>query len=149
MSSPNHRAYDRFNHGLIRINSSACIQCVLLCVPDIVDVGNYKSLRCVGNEDYYLQYKLMRDGYKTGKIGSIEYDCPNVGAGKGGNNADEYQDINERYEHYVQTFLENVCNDPELITTKITKSGQKSIQFIWSHWGSLSIPISGFDDLPF
>lgn len=134
LSSPNHRAYDRFKHGLVQINSSACIQCVLLHVPDIVEVGNYKSLRLVGNEDYYLQFKLMEAGKRVAKIGSIEYDCPNVGAGKGGNNADEYTNINERYELYVQTFLDNVCNDPDRVTTKTTKSGQKSIQFVWKHW---------------
>lgn len=145
LSSPNHRAYDRYSHGTLRINSSACIQCVLLYIPDIVSVGNYKSLRKVGNEDYYLQYCLMSAGKKVGKVGSIEYDCPCVGSGKGGNNADEYSDINERYKEYVSTFLNNVCNDPEKISTKLTSSGQPSIQFVWKNWdGKESIPLPGF-----
>lgn len=134
LSSPNHRAYDRFKHGYVRINQSACIQCVLLHIPDIISVGNYKSLRDVGNEDYFIQYKLMASGYFCGKVGVVEYDCPSVGVGSGGNNVDEYQNINERYDLYVQTFLNNVCNDPKLITTKVTKSGQKSIQFVWKNW---------------
>ena len=145
LSSPNHRAYDRFKHGTIQVNRSACIQCVLLHIPDIVEVGNYKSLRLVGNEDYYLQFKLMRAGKQAAKIGCIEYDCPNVGAGKGGNNADEYTDINERYELYVGTFLREVCDDPELISTKTTKSGQKSIQFVWKNWNGKVLPIPGYN----
>lgn len=134
LSSPNHRAYDRFKHGYVRINQSACIQCVLLHIPDIIRVGNYHSLREVGNEDYYLQYKLMSARLFCGKIGIVEYDCPSVGEGQGGNNADEYTNINERYELYVKSFLKNVCSDPRLITTKCTKSGQKSIQFVWKNW---------------
>lgn len=135
LSSPNHRAYDRFNHGYLRVNKSACIQCVLLHIPDIILVGNYKSLREVGNEDYYIQFKLMNAGKFCGKVGSIEYDCPSVGQGSGGNNADEYTDINERYKLYVHTFLDNVCDDPTKITTKITKTGQKSVQFVWKSFG--------------
>ena len=135
LSSPNHRAYDRFKHGTVQINKSAIIQCVLIHTPDLWSVGNYKSLNKVGNEDYYVQYLLMNNGYKTGKIGSIEYDCPCIGAGSGGNNAEEYKDIKNRYEFYVNNFLNNVCNDPQLVTTKTTKTGQKSIQFIWKNWG--------------
>lgn len=141
LSSPNHRAYDRFHHGELRINKSAVIQCVLVHVPDIIDVGGYKSLRLTGNEDYYVQYKLMSAGFKVGKVGVVEYDCPAVGSGKGGNNTEEYADINQKYNTYVETFLENVCNDPELITTKTTKTGQKSIQFVWKNWGGTSTPL--------
>lgn len=144
LSSPNHRAYDRFFHGKVRINRSACIQCVLIHVPDIVFVGNYKSLRETGNEDYFIQYKLMSSGFLTGKIGSIEYDCPSVGVGSGGNNAEEYSDINERYELYTQTFLQNVCNDSRLIKTKTTKSGQKSISFVWKNWPGKEIQLPEF-----
>ena len=145
LSSPNHRAYDRFSHGVLRINSSACIQCVLLCIPDIIAVGNYASLREVGNEDYYIQYRLMSSGKRTGKIGCVEYDCPEVGVGKGGNNAEEYSDIQKRYEEYVNTFLSNVCNDPRKVSVKTTSSGQKSIQFLWRNWdGKESIPLPGF-----
>ena len=138
LSSPNHRAYDRFNHGVLQVNKSACIQCVLLHIPTVHAVGGYKSLHETGNEDYYLQYKLMSNGALTGKVGCVEYDCPAVGAGEGGNNADEYKDINKRYEVYVQTFLDNVCNDPELIKTKTTQTGQKSIQFVWKSWSGFT-----------
>ena len=138
LSSPNHRAYDRFKHGTLQVNKSACIQCVLLNIPDIVAVGNYKSIYATGNEDYYIQYKLMSIGRLTGKIGCIEYDCPAVGFGAGGNNVSEYTDINERYQLYVQTFLDNVCNDPELVGVKTTQTGTKSIQFIWKNWSGFT-----------
>lgn len=138
LSSPNHRAYDRFNHGVLQVNKSACIQCVLLNIPAVKSVGGYKSLHATGNEDYYVQYKLMSAGLLTGKVGCVEYDCPAVGSGEGGNNTDEYKDLNKRYELYVQTFLDNVCNDPELIKTKTTSTGQKSVQFVWKNWSGFT-----------
>lgn len=138
LSSPNHRAYDRFNHGALRVNKSACIQCVLLNIPAVKAVGGYKSLHDTGNEDYYLQYKLMSAGLLTGKVGCIEYDCLPVGFGEGGNNVDEYKDIDERYSVYVQTFLDNVCNDPARIKTKTTQTGRKSIQFVWKNWSGFT-----------
>lgn len=141
LSSPNHRAYDRFNHGVLQVNKSACIQCVLLQIPAIKFVGGYKSLHETGNEDYFIQYKLMSAGFLTGKVGCVEYDCPAVGSGEGGNNTDEYKDLNKRYELYVQTFLDNVCNDPELIKTKTTKTGQKSVQFIWKNWNGFETDV--------
>lgn len=134
ISSPNHRAYDRFKHGTLQVNKSACIQCVLLNISDIKAVGNYKSLHETGNEDYYIQYKIMEIGRLTGKVGCIEYDCPAVGAGSGGNNAGEYLDIKERYERYVQAFLDSVCSNPELVGVKTTSTGTKSIQFLWKNW---------------
>lgn len=141
LSSPNHRAFDRFHHGQLLVNKSVCIQCVLVYVPTVMAVGNYRSLHVTGNEDYYIQYLLMRAGYKVGKIGTIEYDCPAVGSGEGGNNAGEYTNLTEKYNTYVDTFLTNVCSDPKIITTKITKTGQKSIQFVWKNWGGYSIPL--------
>ena len=135
LSSPNHRAYDRFNHGMLQVNKSACIQCVLLNIPAVYAVGGYKSIRETGNEDYYVQYKLMDSGLLTGKVGIVEYDCPAVGAGEGGNNTEEYSDINKRYDTYVSTFLSEVCSDPNLVRTKVTQTGQKSIQFVWKNWG--------------
>lgn len=134
LSSPNHRAYDRFKHGTLQVNKSACIQCVLINIPAICSVGNYKSLYETGNEDYYIQYKLMSVGLLTGKVGCVEYDCPAIGAGQGGNNTHEYSDLNQRYERYVQTFLDNVCNDPQLVGIKTTSTGTKSIQFLWKNW---------------
>ena len=142
LSSPNHRAFDRFHHGQLLVNKSACIQCVLVHVPTAMSVGNYKSLKDTGNEDYYMQYLFMRAGYKVGKIGTIEYDCPAVGSGEGGNNAGEYTNLTEKYNTYVNTFLSEVCSDTRLITTKITKTGQKSIQFVWKNWNGYSIPMT-------
>lgn len=146
LSSPNHRAYDRFHHGELRVNKSACIQCVLIKVQDVISVGGYKSIQDTGNEDYYLQYKLMKAGFFCGKIGSIEYDCPAVGSGKGGNNAEEYTDINSKYNSYVDTFLRKVCNDPKYVTTKVTSRGQKSIQFNWVNWNGFSKPLELKED---
>ncbi len=134
LSSPNHRAYDRFKHGTLQVNKSACIQCVLINIPAIRSVGGYKSIHETGNEDYYIQYKLMSAGLLTGKVGCVEYDCPSVGVGEGGNNVHEYADLNQRYELYVQTFLDNVCNDPQLVGVKTTSTGAKSIQFLWKNW---------------
>lgn len=134
LSSPNHRAYDRFKHGTLQVNKSACIQCVLINIPAIRSVGGYRSLHETGNEDYYIQYKLMSAGLLTGKVGCVEYDCPSVGAGEGGNNVHEYADLNQRYELYVQTFLDNVCSDPQLVGVKTTSTGSKSIQFLWKNW---------------
>lgn len=142
LSSPNHRAFDRFHHGQLLVNKSACIQCVLVHVPTVMTVGNYRSLHVTGNEDYYIQYLLMRAGYRVGKIGTIEYDCPAVGSGEGGNNAGEYTNLAEKYNTYVNTFLSEVCSDPKFITTKITKTGQKSIQFVWKNWDGYSIPMT-------
>lgn len=141
LSAPNHRAYDRFNHGELRVNKAACIQCLLVHVPDIIAVGNYQSVHLIGTEDYYIHYKLMSAGFKIGKVGLIEYDCPAVGEGKGGCNAEEYIDINGAYERYVKSFLDNVCDDKNLISTKTTSRGQKSIQFVWKNWGGYSLPL--------
>lgn len=135
ISSPNHRAYDRFSHGLLRVNKSAIIQCVLINTSVLMTLGGYKSIHETGNEDYYVQFKAMSNGLLTGKIGLLEYDCPAVGAGKGGNNTDEYTDINAKYNGYVETFLRTVCDNPQFVTTKTTSGGQKSIQFVWKTWG--------------
>lgn len=143
LSSPNHRAFDRFHHGQLLVNKAACIQCILIHVPSAVAVGNYKSLRDTGNEDYYMQYLLMKTGKKAGKIGTIEYDCPIVGVGSGGN-SEEYQkqgNMSATYEEYIATFLKNVCNDPNLITIRRNRSGQRSIQFVWKNWGGYSVPM--------
>lgn len=133
LSSPNYRAYRR-DHGYLILNRSAIIQCVLAHIPDIIAVGNYKSIRITGNEDYYIQYKLMEQAYNTGKIGLIEYNCPNVGTGTGGCNCSENSDIVERYTNYVDTFLSSTCNDPNLIGIKTMRNGAPSIKFVWSGW---------------
>lgn len=136
LSSPNHRAYDRFNHGYnIRINKSAPIQCVLMYIPTITAVGSYKNSRKIGNEDLYIIYQLMTQGYKVGKIGLIEYDCAAMGNIEDGT-SDSFQ---EKYERFVQCFQENVCNNPDLIGVKTTSTGVPSIQFKWKNWGGYTI----------
>lgn len=138
LSSPNHRAYDRFSHGNnIRVNKSAIIQCCLLHIPSIIAVGNYTDTRKVGVEDYYIQYQLMKQGYLTGKMGNIEFDAPNIG-----NIADGTGDrFRQKYERFVKCFKEKVCDDPELIGTKITSTGVPSIQFKWKNWGGYTIEL--------
>lgn len=136
LSSPNHRAYDRFNHGpLIRVNKSAPIQCVLIHTPSILQVGNYRNTRKVGNEDLYILYMLMKNGFLTGKIGLIEYDCPQIGNIEDGTD----DTFKEKYERFVSCFQNNVCNDPKLIGTKTTKTGVPSITFKWKNWNGYDI----------
>lgn len=143
LSSPNHRAYDRFNHGpIIRVNKSAPIQCVLLHISSIVDVGNYENSRQIGNEDLYIIYRLMTAGFKTGKIGLIEYDSPAMGNIEDGTN----DTMLEKYERFVQSFKNGVCNDPELIGVKTTSTGVPSIQFKWKNWGGYDIRLEGYDE---
>ena len=133
LSSPNHRAHDRFHHGQITLNKSAICACVLLYIPDIISVGNYKSIEVTGNEDYYIQYKLMKKGLRCGKVGLIEFDVPSLGSGKGGCNS-EKEELCERYQRYIRKFQTNVCNDPNLVRTKATKVGVPSLQFVWKNW---------------
>lgn len=133
LSAPNHRAYDRFHHGnTVLINGAACIQCVLINTHDILEVGNYKSMYQVGNEDYYMMYSLMSKGFKIGKIGFIEYDCAPVGSIEDGSD-DSYV---QKYTRYVDTFLRNVCSDSNYIKTKVTSQGVPSITFNWKAFGS-------------
>lgn len=143
LSSPNHRAYDRFNHGShVRVNKSAIIQCVLLQVDKVVLVGNYKNTRKTGAEDYYLQYMLMKNGFNTGKIGLVEYDCPTIG-----NISDGTKDtMIDKYNRFIRSFKKNVCDDESLVTTKTTKTGVPSLQFVWKNWGGYTIPIKRKDD---
>jgi FkbM family methyltransferase len=134
LSSPLYRPQVRKGGGYhIFINKRACIQCILLNIPKIIEVGNYKSTKLVGAEDYELQYRLMQK-YKVGVIGCMEYTCPAVGQGVGGNNSVENNNLVKRYSAYVNTFLENVDYDPDLIKTKTTKTGLPSITFKWKNW---------------
>lgn len=138
LSSPNHRAYDRFNHGqVIRVNKSTPIQCVLLHIPSVILVGNYANSRKIGNEDLYIIYKLMSAGFRTAKIGLVEYDCPAMGNIEDGT-ADT---MITKYKRFVECFKENVCDDPDLIGIKTTSTGVPSIQFKWKNWGGYDIKL--------
>lgn len=139
LSCPIYR-FDRRSKGkIIHINRYSVIQCVLVHIPDIVSVGNYKSIHVTGNEDYYMQFKLMSSGYRTGAIGLIEYDCPSVG-----NCDDGTSDTKEqKYKHYIKikAFFNNVCDDPRFVTTKTTKTGFESLKFVWKNFNPENIPI--------
>lgn len=138
LSSPNHRAYDRFHHGPnIRVNKSAVIQCFLMYIPDILSVGNFRDTRTYGVEDYDMIYRLMSNGYKTGKVGLVEFDVASMGNVQDGTDDTFYQ----KYERYVRCFKENVCNDPELIGVKTTSTGVPSIQFKWKNWNGYTIEL--------
>jgi len=132
----------RFNRGSkgteIHINRHPVIQCVLIHVPNFIEVGNYKSIHVTGNEDYYIQFKLMRSGYKTGTIGLVEYDCPAVGNCDDGTNDTK----DEKYRRYIQAFFTNVCGDPKYVTTKTTKTGFSSLNFVWKNFDQDKIQIS-------
>lgn len=131
LSSPDYR-FDRTDHGsLIRINKAAVIQCVLLNISAVMEVGNYRNINETGNEDYYIQYQLMSTGHRVGKIGLIEYDCPSIG-----NVADGSDDqIVKKYKRYIKAFKKNVCDNEALVSTKVTKTGIPSLKFVWKNWG--------------
>lgn len=136
LSSPVYRFNTRGDGGnLLYLNRRPCIQCVLIKIPDILYVGNYGSTREVGAEDYEIQYSLMRMGYNTGVIANIEYDCPSVGSGRGGNNDVETKNLIDRYTEYVRLFYEYVEPLPGLMEVKFTKTGIPSIKFVWKNWG--------------
>lgn len=141
-SSPNHRAYDRFHHGpVVRVNKSAVIQCFLLNVNDVLSVGNFRDTRIYGVEDYDLQYRLMHNGYKTGKIGLVEFDAPSIGNISDGT-GDEFK---QKYERFVSCFKNRVCDDPNLIGVKTTSTGVPSIKFLWKNWGGYEIELEEYD----
>lgn len=131
LSSPCHRFHDHNRHGnVIYINKAACIQCVLVYIPDVLAVGNYRDTRKYGVDDYTLQYYLMKNGYKCGMIGNLLYDSPAIG------NPNDHQATIDKYKTYIKLFRENVCDDESLVSTKTTRSGIPSLQFVWKNWGS-------------
>lgn len=137
LSAPVPRFYRGSKGSFIHVNRHPCIQCVLLKIPDIVAVGNYKSIHETGNEDYYIQYMLMDAGCLTGTIGLIEYDCPAVGNCPDGTS----EDMETKYKRYIKAFQTNVCNDREKVTTKTTRTGFPSLAFNWKYWDGFEIPI--------
>lgn len=134
LSSPAMRFCRRFDYNLA-INKRQCTGCVLVHVPTVVAVGNYESNSIVGCEDMAIQFELMNNGYNTGLLSFIEFDCPRVGEGKGGNNAIENTNLIERYESYIKLFLANVSDDKNLVVVKLTpKTKLPSIKFNWKNW---------------
>ena len=130
LSAPCHRFHDHNRHGnVIYINKAAIIQCVLVNIQDVLDVGNYRDTRKYGVDDYTLQYFLMKSGYKCGMIGNLLYDSPAIG------NPKDHQATIEKYKKYIRLFKKNVCDDERLVSTKTTRSGVPSLQFVWKNWG--------------
>lgn len=130
LSAPCHRFHDHNRHGhVIYENKAACIQCVLVHIPDVLAVGNYRDTRKYGVDDYTLQYFLMSNGFKCGMIGDLLYDSPAIG------NPNNHEGTVEKYKRYIKSFRENVCADESLVSTKTTRSGVPSLQFVWKNWG--------------
>ena len=130
---------DKGNH--VYVNRRDCIQCVLVNVLDVKEVDNYKSTLEVGAEDVAIQYNLMKAGYNLGAIGRIEYDCPSVGEGAGGNNSVEESDLTKRYSKYVEDFYDYMNPDPKLVEVRLSKRGVPSIKFIWKNWEGIKLEL--------
>ena len=106
-------------------------QCVGIDVEKIHNAGlNYKSNSIVGNEDLFLQLECYRAGLDCIKYSGVQYDCAAMGVGEGGCNASEAGSIKLKQERRVKAFL-NACNYSDLIKVSQTKSGVKSVKFIW------------------
>lgn len=134
LSAPCHRFHDHNRHGnVIHVNKAACIQCVLVNIDDVLAVGNYRDTRKYGVDDYTLQYFLMADGYNCGMIGNLLYDSPAIG------NPKDHQATIDKYKRYIRLFKKNVGADESLVSTKTTRSGVPSLQFVWKNWGGKTI----------
>lgn len=107
-------------------------QCVGVNVELIHEAGlNYQSNSVVGNEDLFLQLECYKAGLECLKTNHLQYDCTAMGAGTGGCNDSEEGSIQAKQERRVAAFLE-ACDRPELIKVAQTRSGVKSIKFVWS-----------------
>ena len=147
ISGPCQRAFIRFyEKNSLYVNKYHCIQCVLLYIPTIIQIGNYGKLEDVGAEDMTILYYTMINNHKVGMISNIEYDVPAIGKGEGGNNATEERNLIARYDKYVNTFLNNVKPDKNLIKIKTTKTGLKSISLVFEKFNSKIIDISKLGD---
>lgn len=107
-------------------------QCVGVNVELIHEAGlNYQSNSVVGNEDLFLQLECYKTGLECLKTNHLQYDCTAMGAGTGGCNDSEEGSIQDKQERRVAAFL-RACDRPELIKVAQTRSGVKSIKFVWS-----------------
>lgn len=106
-------------------------QCVGVNVELIHEAElNYQSNSVVGNEDLFLQLECYKAGLECLKTNHLQYDCTAMGAGTGGCNDSEEGSIQAKQERRVAAFLE-ACDRPELIKVAQTRSGVKSIKFVW------------------
>lgn len=107
-------------------------QCVGVNVELIHEAGlNYQSNTAVGNEDLFLQLECYKAGLECLKTNHLQYDCTAMGAGTGGCNDSEEGSIQTKQERRVAAFLK-ACDRPELIKVAQTRSGVKSIKFVWT-----------------
>lgn len=105
-------------------------QCVGVNVALLTEHGlNYRSNAEVGNEDLFLQWECYQKGLSAVKTNAVQYDCPAMGSGTGGCNADGVQ-IEEKQVKRMKLFLE-ACNHDKMIRVATTRSGVPSIKFNW------------------
>lgn len=97
---------------------------------------NYQSNFLVGNEDLFLQLECYQNGLECVRTPKIQYDCPSMGIGKGGCNNSEPGSIQYKQEKRVAAFI-SACTNPSLIKVSKTRSGIKSIKFVWQKINAL------------
>lgn len=107
-------------------------QCVGVNVKVLKEEGlNYQSNSVVGNEDLFLQLQCYEHGLQAVVSRAIQYDCAAMGSGEGGCNASEKGSLIEKQERRVKAFMK-ACQTPEWVRIGQTRSGLKSIKFVWS-----------------
>lgn len=92
---------------------------------------NYQGNSVVGNEDLFLQLECYQHGLECVRTSIIQYDSPAMGSGTGGCNSSESGTIQQKQEIRVKAFLKS-CEDLSLVSVRQTRSGVKSIKFVWS-----------------
>lgn len=143
-SSVNDRTFNRNDHGFIQINKSLGVDTVLLHLPTVLEVGNYKSNAEIGPEDIYIQFKLMQSGYPCAKLGMIERSSPVDGKTKGGCSDNIYKEgLPACHRKFAEAFCKNVCNDMNLI--RIVHRYKEDpecgvVALNWKGWGGYKIP---------
>ena len=125
-------AWSMTENEILKTKRGQLQQAVGINVKRIHDAGlNYQSNTIVGNEDLYLQLECYINGLDCVRTNAIQYDCSAMGTGEGGCNASEAGSIQDKQERRVKAFLD-ACDRPELVKVAQTRSGVKSIKFIWS-----------------
>lgn len=124
-------AWSMTENEILKTKRGQLQQAVGINVKRIHDAGlNYQSNTVVGNEDLYLQLECYINGLDCVRTNAIQYDCSAMGTGEGGCNASETGSIQAKQERRVKAFLD-ACDRPELIKVAQTRSGVKSIKFVW------------------
>ena len=125
-------AWSMKENEILKTKRGQLQQAVGINVKRIHDAGlNYQSNTIVGNEDLYLQLECYIKGLDCVRTNAIQYDCSAMGTGEGGCNASEAGSIQAKQERRVAAFL-STCDRPELVKVAQTRSGVKSIKFVWS-----------------